>query len=600
MNARIAGSTLASAKLQATAPYVQAKLDANAGATMDGSVKVFFGPLDSLEFETYIGGNGGVSYHTSNYIDDFRDMKFNATYGYNAHIVFSTGWGSVRVHDKSYDVQCTYPYNGSYSCVGQRVSSQCSPDGEWTPHSTSPTYATFSANGAGPQAFADELAAASPVVSPFVSDVYGHTRVSLAVNQADNHALQVWTHDDPAKPLGGSHEIVYSLWNGAIWTSPKPITDDLLLDEAAQVAWTSDGKALALWHRFTQPQTAVSTSASQQVELAYAIYDPRTDTWTAPALLTSNNALDMAGVLARNASGQLMATWGENEGGQAIGTSEQPTRIMAAFFDGVWSTPQVVLDDADSLMDLVGGLGDGRAAIAFTKAISQTDGTDMIRNMFVSAWDGQAWSAPLPIANDGSDHDSPNLLFTADNQPVVIWTDRHIIRQANLETGFQTTAPLAPENGSIDLLRILPDQAGNLVAVFRQTTGEATIAVSLFDRALGLWSAPRPLSDGGMAGIHAEALTSDGRLLVSYATNRSRSDAAEPDAHRRAESQLRRPHAWPDRFADGGLPLCPQSQHLSRCRGRCHRSAAGRQPCHHDHGAQQRRLPAGQCPDRLL
>ena len=520
LDAKLHAAMGAQAKVQAASPYFKSKLGLEGQTELKGYGNTLFGPAWFFGFSASLGGNGGVVYLSPDYVEDFKQLYLGASYGYDSHIRFSSWWGAYTLYEKTFGVECSYPLKGATSCIGKNMSNVCAAAGEWASHSTSPTYSTFTANNTGPQAFADALPANRPLSSSLVSDVYTYTIPSLAVNRANNHALHVWTYDDPAKALGGSHEIVYSLWNGTAWSGPKPITNDSLLDEAAQVAWTSDGKALALWHRFAQPQDAslpVAPAAARQVELAYAIYDSQTDTWTEPALLTDNAALDMAGVLAHNASGQLMATWTENDGGQATGTPDQPSRIMAAYYDGAWSAPAVAVASTDSVMDLVGGFGDGRAAIAFTRAISPTTDQGMTRDLFAVTWDGQAWSAPLPIANDGSDHDSPNLLFTADNQPVVVWTDRHDIKHINLDTGFQAGATLAPENGSIDLLRILPDQAGNLVAVFRQITGEATIAVSLFDRALGLWSAPRPLTPSGAPGVHSEALTNDGRLLLSYA-----------------------------------------------------------------------------------
>ncbi|MEM4724231.1 MAG: hypothetical protein QXP01_04400 [Candidatus Hadarchaeum sp.] len=146
-----------------------------------------------------------------------------------------------------------------------------------------------------------------------VSNVYTYTEPSLALNPANDHALLLWVHDDTNKSLGQNFDLVYAYWDGSAWSTPTHVTDDTYPDGAPQVAWDSTGKGLAVWERLNDPALPITatldTTTTQKIEIAWAQYDPASGTWSVPAWLTTNIALDHKPVLARNSGGQTLAVW---------------------------------------------------------------------------------------------------------------------------------------------------------------------------------------------------------------------------------------------------------------------------------------------------
>lgn len=515
----------ADAKAEATPPYFQAKAGADGQLDLKGTARIFFGPGWSLEFEDYFGGAGSVIYASPGYMGDFKDLYFKTAYGHNMHIILSSWWGAERDYDKTFEVQCDYPLVGEKSCVGKSHNAGANrwlPNG-WTPHGAAADYALMARAAGDRQPLASaaaELIAGAPITSALATGVYTSTRLALAINPANSQALLLWTHDDVHKPVGRSHEIYYSRWDGARWQAAAPVTANDLLDEAAQVAWTGDGRAVALWHQLTaaQPRSGPLATAASKLELMTATYDPQADRWSAPQPLTANARFEAAAPFARNTAGDLLAVWAENDGAvMPEALSGQLSDLRAAFHDGGWGAPQMVAAGIPGLAEIAAAYDHDAAAIAFTRVITSTSDAAPIRELYVTTWDGTAWSAPKPESNAGQDHASPNIWFGADSNPVIGWQTGSVFNTRDLTTGARGEIPLAG-NGGVDRLQVLPQPDGNLAIVGRQVGDDQNLQTVYFDQATGLTSQPRQLSGGAaLAGSYAAALGPDGRLVTAYA-----------------------------------------------------------------------------------
>ncbi|MCZ7573429.1 MAG: SBBP repeat-containing protein [Ardenticatenaceae bacterium] len=244
-----------------------------------------------------LGGKGTFGYSA----DDVRIASLRA-YGFGGY-KFRVTWFSLE--DKGEWKLAEYPPGTGNLMLTFTPESVEPPSWQLIKHITTLDYARFRALPRTPQAFAAPaptrlqgtgIAAQTTVTSVLASNVYTYTEPALALNPATDQVLLLWVHDDVARPVGQSHEIAFSRWDGAAWSAPAGVTDDDRLDGAPQVAWAGDGRGVAVWQRLDDvlPITATfDITTANKIEIATASYDPTGGAWSPVSLLTSNNALDL-------------------------------------------------------------------------------------------------------------------------------------------------------------------------------------------------------------------------------------------------------------------------------------------------------------------
>lgn len=380
-----------------------------------------------------------------------------------------------------------------------------------------------------------EVLASWTLTGPLVSNVYTHTEPSLAINPINNDALLLWVHDDIAKSVGQSHEIHYSLWNGSEWGLPAAITNNILLDGDPQVAWMGDGKGVAIWRRLNEVLSSDATlnvTTTQKIEIATATYDPAAVSWSPVSLLTNNTALDMTPALARNAAGNLLAVWRQNESGLLSGDKTHPDRIMTAWYDASWTAPAVAVDNIPGLVDLAAAYGSGEAAIAFTRYFTPTGSITPTLQLYTSRYDGVNWSAPQQLTDDANQHTHPQVIYRQ-GQPYVVWLAGDTLTLQSLSALQAQASQLAaaavtvPQGQAItldtdlqvDQFRVLQDSNDNLFAVFTgQQSQQRDLYLAYYDNAAGTWGHPQRLTDDRASESYpAAALSSSDQLLMAYA-----------------------------------------------------------------------------------
>ncbi len=503
-----------------TAPYLEWT-----GLTVGGGPGLEVGYRNELrslnaEIRIFLAAGGSVEFDNPNPLTDLSDLEFDhvtisGEAGYEVRIF---GW--IGGQDK-FTVEWEYP-SGLYRVVSPEDAD--APTWSLIGHNTGADYAIFAGASQAARAFAPRTAsvAASTVTSTLISNVYTYTQPSLVVDPASDHALLLWVHDVVTRPVGQSHEIAFSRWDGSTWSAPALATDDDYLDGAPQVAWASGviSPGLAVWERLPAvlPVTATwDVTTARQVEIAWAMYDESSGLWSPPLLLTNNSALDMRPQLASNPGGQALAVWRQNDGGALVGDESNPDRIVAAFYGGGWiGAPAVAVDDIPGLVELGAGYGSGAATIAYTQYLTPTGSSTPTLQLFTSQWNG-SWGAPVQHTDDELDHRAPQLVYNSANQPLLVWLAGDELRLWNLSTSATATLTLPEEVGGIDQFRALRDGDDNVAVVLTAQATQRDLYLVFYDAAHGLWGQPRPLTDD-LAGERypAPALDSSGDLLLGY------------------------------------------------------------------------------------
>lgn len=368
------------------------------------------------------------------------------------------------------------------------------------------------------RAAASAAADASEVVA---ADVFTYAMPALAVEPVTGEALLLWSSLDAGKPALQNMELSFSRKpSGDGWSAPAALTNDSLIDGAPAAAWAGDGKGIAIWPRLEAtltPGAPMGAPEANQIELVTASFDPASGAWSAPVLLTSNSARDENARLARNAAGQVLAVWRQNDAGLTRGTAADPDHIMAAVYDAGWGAAAEVAAGIPGVVDLAAGFGQGAATVAFTRELAPTGIVTPTLQLFTAAWDGSTWSAPVQRTDDDLGHRRPQLFYNDLNQPLLLWLAGDGLRLHNLATDAIASLDLTGL-GAVTALEAAQDAGGNIVAVLPAAGAQNDLHLARYDRASGMWSAARPLTgDLARESSSAPALDATGALLLGYA-----------------------------------------------------------------------------------
>jgi hypothetical protein len=256
------------------------------------------------------------------------------------------------------------------------------------------------------------VGSSSTVTTILASGYLTYSQVSLAHDPIGSHSLLVWTQDDPDRPLGGSREIFYSLWDGTSWSQPQAITSDDVHDLSPKVSWLSSNKAIVVWTRLKERLASTDSMevGIDKMEIAYAVYDASTDEWSDIQSLTDDNGFDHNPTIGRDpVSGQALVAWVSKDGNDFA--------IETALFnaDGQILRQGQMAQDSAGIGQLAVALSGDNAAIAFTRFVKHSEDTPIGSQLFTTIWDEatNTWSDPeaqhvwLREQNDAH----PSLLF---------------------------------------------------------------------------------------------------------------------------------------------------------------------------------------------
>lgn len=379
-----------------------------------------------------------------------------------------------------------------------------------------PDYARFTAGEV-------TLATATTAETVLIANVYPYPQPALAV-RADGHRLLAYVHDNPALPQGRGAEIAVLGYDGAAWSPPFSLTADLQPDLTPALAYDGAGNGLLLWERSTLAEGITPTldlPYAQSLEIAAAAYDGVA--WSAPVTLTANSLMDRAPRLARGVDGSVLALWETTDGADILGTAAHPLTLTYALWNGTaWSTPTAALAGLQDILAVsVAAYSETEAAIVLARDADGVLTTTADTDLFYSAFDGAAWSAPALIADSLVLSDAaPALAYDAAGGRHLLWlrgpdlawlhnswelADLEVVRTGSSAAGF------------LDL-RLAADPHGNLALAWQSLDEDgADVAYRVYDPAAAGWGADHVLlADAAVEAGLCPAFAA-GTLYAAYA-----------------------------------------------------------------------------------
>ena len=218
--------------------------------------------------------------------------------------------------------------------------------------------------------------------------------------QGRGERVLAYTLDDPN---GDGAEIMAQIDPGTgMWGTATRVTNDVYPDLDATLAYTNDGRAVALWTKVGTLAGDVAGSTIDELigtfDLYWSVYDAAdpNNPWSAPAALTDDAVADgMAQVAFSGVAANGLALWcrDPNNDFDDVAADE----IAYATWDGsTWSDPNYLTSDT---------LGDRQAAVCYRTGTSEalavwtkeTDPNDHFLTVYYAEWNGSTWTTPAAV-----------------------------------------------------------------------------------------------------------------------------------------------------------------------------------------------------------
>ncbi|MBN2449417.1 MAG: hypothetical protein JXR77_03450, partial [Lentisphaeria bacterium] len=359
-----------------------------------------------------------------------------------------------------------------------------------------------------------------------LADAFSECRPSLAVDSG--RKLLVFVADTAAKADLQSTEIQYSLDTGTGWSVPTAITADTHLDCSPQVAFDEGGNAVSVWLRSRHGDLTDPAAVEPEMEVAYAVLDAASGTWTSPQFLTDNTYVDYGARLVRGNDGSLLLVWAANEGNEIVGTAAHPTRLLARRWDGTstaWGPEIVAVEGTE-------GIGTAEFSAAWSGTAGEIvfvrdgdldfgtgDDTELVRVSF----DGTAFSAPVAATADAgvpvADR-TPELACDSTGVFHLAWLrEEQLLLAEGLDIANATVVRDRGKSTGLTGFRLIRSAEDSLFVVWPDDTdGQADLWCRAFDPVHRVWGRDgRLTNDTAMEKAVDVAVEANGELLLAYA-----------------------------------------------------------------------------------
>jgi hypothetical protein len=344
-----------------------------------------------------------------------------------------------------------------------------------------------------------------------------HPFASPSLTWKGDRAAIVYVYDDPNLPANQFAEIraLHQQADGS-WQDVN-VTQDTLLDSQPVIGQDSTGRLIAVWTRLkeevaeNEPPEARMTKA----EIAYAVYDEASGTWSAPVLLTDDALIDLNPQLVQGADGALYLVWLKSPDNVFPTDFANPvvphTDIWIARWDGnAFVDAQVAVARADTL-EVAMAVNSAGNPILVWSADRDGDAVSEDGELRYTYWTGSAWAPIERVWQENLPQSSPAMSIGTNGVPVLYFV-RSGLEHSEFEdheqeelgvtsfngTGWRTPLSITRANRFSDLNVIsLPD--GRVSALWvSSSTGVADLWTVVYDPATGYWSNPVQLSQDDM------------------------------------------------------------------------------------------------------
>jgi len=276
------------------------------------------------------------------------------------------------------------------------------------------------------------LASVLTQLEPNLPDVL--PRPAVASDSAGN-ILLVWVKDnEPIKDLAFP-QIHAANWNALTgFTALAPLTTGERFDYDPAVARDKNGNAVAIW---TRNKLSIADTARSfedilaNTEIAAASYNVQSKTWSTAQLITNDNFADGLADVALLNNGDALAVWTHTKDNDLETRSDWEIKY-AARKNNSWSAPLLLTNDnaADHSVKVASD-GAGRALAVWTRDADADAITVNDIEIAYALWNGNAWLPAGLLTNTLTEEHHPEVAFDAAGAPYAAWVQRTILSDSS-------------------------------------------------------------------------------------------------------------------------------------------------------------------------
>jgi len=247
-------------------------------------------------------------------------------------------------------------------------------------------------------------------------------------SDGEGGALAVWIADADPSPAELDPEVFYAHWDGTRWGASQQLTANERFETDPRVAFFPSGQAVAVWTQNEMSrsdpdeQTDLNDVLAQQ-ELYYSLWDG--NAWSQPGRITHDSVPDGLAAIATGPEGEALAVWIRDPDGRV--ETRNDWTVYSSRWDGeTWSAPvPVAVDNAASATEPTVAYYDaGKALVVWSHDADADLLTVEDCHLAYAAWDDTGWSAPVVLDEWPAGAHGPELAFGAGEEPVLAFTVR--------------------------------------------------------------------------------------------------------------------------------------------------------------------------------
>ena len=283
----------------------------------------------------------------------------------------------------------------------------------------------------------------------------------------DYRKMILYIHRQPEPPFERSTDIHYLyiendvlLSSGAVWT-------DTRFQDCPTAVFTADGNVLLACQSVKIDDLSLSEDldileanniAAQYMEIAWALFDTDTKTWSAPQYLTNNALEEFAPQLFTDHKGRPLLLFQTSSQGSFYADPDAHSTLKYTIYESAaFSAPQTLVDPLNSGIILDCRAYTDKTWVVYSKDMDDDAATTPDTQLYSLACDGEppAWdAAPQQITSGAAYNDAPRLLADESGNVRLIW-------QHNDEIWSSVGEPLA-QNPQVLLTNLVRGHIANI------------------------------------------------------------------------------------------------------------------------------------------
>ncbi len=329
------------------------------------------------------------------------------------------------------------------------------------------------------------------------SNVFPYSEPSISASGGNMYL--VWLYDNPTRSDMNRTELVFSRYEGGVWSSPVAVEDDGTADFHPSLRVFSDGSAVVAFEDegVVHPDDATFDDMKARLEISVGRYDPQTETWTVQRL-TTNGYLDRSPKVAGSSADDVIVVWIANEDNDIRGGAGSPNRIYWSKWQGKgWSQPEMVAEVGYGLIKYDVWYDGQKGYIVMSLDMDGDGSTVDDWELWRISYSNGSWGQAERLTNDEVVDGNPKMAYS-DGSLLLVWmkggelsgvkdfnfTGRQVIYSD--EVGYST---------NLGDFRLFQSDSGKAAIVWAEASEYSSdIYVVFYDPVFGVWGAPKQLT----------------------------------------------------------------------------------------------------------